>query len=112
MATGNGPPDRACVVHHRTDELLVQQHAVSDGQATSPVKEGTEHAKSLSCLSSYLFDVCRPGKLSIKGYPEISHRFDPCCWLFEKLNWSGFLDASCKEHRCAHRDFDRNSPVP
>jgi len=35
MTADNGPPDRACVVHHRTDELLVQQHAVSDGQATS-----------------------------------------------------------------------------
>jgi hypothetical protein len=27
VGVGSGPPDRACVVHHRTDELLVEQHA-------------------------------------------------------------------------------------
>jgi len=32
------------------DELLVQQHTVSDGQATSHVKEGTDHAHSLNRL--------------------------------------------------------------
>jgi hypothetical protein len=65
-AAGSGPPDRACVVHHKMDELPVQQHAVSDGQATS-VKEGTEHTQSLCHLFSYLIDVRRPGKPSIKG---------------------------------------------
>jgi hypothetical protein len=56
---GCGPPDRACVVHHTTDELLVEQHAVSDGQATSSVKERTEHAQSSCRLSSYPVDMRR-----------------------------------------------------
>jgi hypothetical protein len=38
MAAGNRPPDRACVIHHTTDELLEQQNAVSDAQATSVLK--------------------------------------------------------------------------
>jgi hypothetical protein len=95
--------------HHKTDELLVQQHAVSNGQATSPVKEGTEHVQSLSCLSSYLFDVCRPGKPRMKGHPQISCRFDSRYWLSEKLNWPGSSDASlCEEHRRSLRDVDRS----
>jgi hypothetical protein len=57
MAAGSGPPDRTCVVHHRTDELPVKQDTVSDGQVTYPVTEGTEHAQSLNRLSSYLVDV-------------------------------------------------------
>lgn len=36
----SGPPDRICILHHRTDELVVQQHEVPDGQAGSPVEEG------------------------------------------------------------------------
>jgi hypothetical protein len=32
-----GPPDGTCIVHHRTDELLVQQHSIPDGETTSPV---------------------------------------------------------------------------
>jgi hypothetical protein len=42
VAAGSGPPDRTCVIHHRTDELLVEQHTVSDGQAVSHVKEGED----------------------------------------------------------------------
>jgi hypothetical protein len=57
VAAGSGPPDRTCVIHHRTDELLVEQHTVFDGQAASPVKEGAKHAQSLSLLLSHLVDV-------------------------------------------------------
>ena len=32
-----GPPDGARVVHHLTDELLMQQNLVSDGENTPPV---------------------------------------------------------------------------
>jgi hypothetical protein len=60
MAAGNGPPDRTYVIRHRTDELLVEQHTVPDGQTASPCKEGASHAQSLSCLLSHLVDVCRP----------------------------------------------------
>jgi hypothetical protein len=30
-------PDEARVVHHKTDELLMQQNSISDGKTTSPV---------------------------------------------------------------------------
>jgi hypothetical protein len=39
ICVGNGQPDRACIVHHGTDEVLAEQYAISDGQATS-VEEG------------------------------------------------------------------------
>jgi hypothetical protein len=74
MVAGSGPPDRTCVIYHRTDKLLVKKLTVSDGQAASPVKEGAKYDQSLSCLLSHLVDVRRPGKLSIKGHPKI-----PCC---------------------------------
>jgi hypothetical protein len=80
--------------HHRMDELLVKQHTISDGQATSPIKEGAKHTQSLSCLSSYLVDMCRPGQPCIKGHPKI-----PCC--FNPMDWSEHLDVSytlSKEH--------------
>jgi hypothetical protein len=57
VAAGSGPPDRTCVIHHRTDELLVEQYTVSDGQAASPVKEGAKHAQTLRCLLTHLVYV-------------------------------------------------------
>jgi len=36
MGAGSRPPDGACVVHHRMDELLIQQHSISDGETSSP----------------------------------------------------------------------------
>jgi hypothetical protein len=36
-------PDRACVVRQRTDDLLVEQYTVPDGQVTPPVKEAVNH---------------------------------------------------------------------
>jgi len=113
MAAGSGPTDQACVVHHRTDELLLEEHAFSDGQATALVKDGNKHAQFLRRLSSYLVVVCRPGEPNMKGYAEISYRFESRSWLSYKLNWPGFSNASlCEEHRPALRDVDRNPPIP
>jgi hypothetical protein len=81
VAAGNRPPDWTRVIHHRTDKLLVEQHNVSDEQAASPVKEGSKHAKSLTCLLFHLVDVCRQGKLCIKGHPKVTSCFDPLYWL-------------------------------
>jgi hypothetical protein len=39
MAAGSGPPDQTCLANHRTDELTVEQHTISDRQAASSVKE-------------------------------------------------------------------------
>jgi hypothetical protein len=77
VAAGSGPPDRTCVIRHRTDLLLVQQHTVSDGQAASPVKEGAKYAQSLSCLLSHFVDMRQPGKLCIEGPPQDTMLFQP-----------------------------------
>jgi hypothetical protein len=83
VPAGRGPPDLTCVIHHRTNELLVEQHTVSDGQAASPVTEGAKHAQSLICLVSHFFDVRRPGKLSIKGDPTVlALRETALLWVF------------------------------
>jgi len=37
MGASGGPPDGTRVVHHRTDELLIQQNSILDGQSASPV---------------------------------------------------------------------------
>jgi hypothetical protein len=37
MGASGGPPNGERVVHHRSDELLIQQNPVSDGQKTHPV---------------------------------------------------------------------------
>jgi hypothetical protein len=50
VGVNSGPPDRACVVHNWTDELLVEQHAVLNGKTAPPVKERAKHAQTLSRL--------------------------------------------------------------
>jgi hypothetical protein len=37
MGAGGGPPNGEGVLHHRSDELLIQQNSVADGQTTPPV---------------------------------------------------------------------------
>jgi hypothetical protein len=37
MGASGGPPEGTRVVHHGTDELLVQQNTIPDGETTSPV---------------------------------------------------------------------------
>jgi hypothetical protein len=39
MAAGSGPPGRTRVICHKTDNLLVQQHIVSELEA-APFKQG------------------------------------------------------------------------
>ena len=38
MGASGGPPNGARIVHHRTDELLIQQNTIPDGEAASPVQ--------------------------------------------------------------------------
>jgi hypothetical protein len=73
VGVSSGPPSRACVVRHKTDELLVEQHTVHGGYST-PVKEGAKHTQNLSRLSSYLVDLRQPGQPCNKGDPKVQ-----CC---------------------------------
>lgn len=61
MVTKNGPAVGAHIIQHRTNELHVKQRTVPIGQATSSIKEVTKTTKSLACLSSFVFVVCRSG---------------------------------------------------
>jgi hypothetical protein len=94
VAAGSGSLDRICVINHRKDKLLVEQHTVSDGQAASSVTERAKYPQFLSCLLSRLVHVHRPSKLSIKGHPKIPRCFDPLCCLSDELHCCRFLDAS------------------
>jgi hypothetical protein len=74
VCLGSRPPDWACVVHHGTDELLVEQYAISDGQITPPVQEGAKQIQTLSCLLPYLVGVSRPCKPFVKGTCQLTLR--------------------------------------
>jgi hypothetical protein len=39
MAVGSMPPDGECIIPHRTDELLIKQYTISNGDTTSAIKE-------------------------------------------------------------------------
>jgi hypothetical protein len=71
VGVSSGPLDRACAVHHGTDELLAEQQAVPDGQTTPPVEEGAKYTQYLSRLSPYLVDVSRPDQPCVKGYTKV-----------------------------------------
>jgi hypothetical protein len=113
VCLGSGPPDRAYVVRHGTDELLVEQYANSDGQATPPVEEGAKQTQSLSRLLPYLVDVSRSDKPCVKEYPKVPCCFNPLHWLSER--WPGSFDASRglgKEHCSDLSDVDSYPRIP
>ena len=109
MVANGGPPDGACVVYHRTDELLVQQNTIPDGETTS------QHSQTLYHFLFHLVDVRRPGKPCSKVHPKITGGIDPENWLPEEVKWSGFRDAPTglsEEHRSALRGIDPFSQPP
>jgi hypothetical protein len=42
MGAIGGPPEGVSVVHYGTDELLIQQNTIPDGEAASPVYERSQ----------------------------------------------------------------------
>jgi hypothetical protein len=52
MGTSGGLPEGECVVHHGTDELLVQHNTIPDGETASLVKKKSQHSQSLCRLFS------------------------------------------------------------
>jgi hypothetical protein len=92
VGVSGGSPNRTCVVHHRTDELFIQQHAIPDGEAASPVKERTQYSQSLSRLLSHLIDMFRPGEPSVEGHPKITGGIDPFDSLKDGAQTASFKD--------------------
>ena len=71
---GGGPPCGGRTIQRGTNELLVQQDSVPDGEITSPIQEGTKHTHPLSNFPLDLIDVRRPGELCIWGHSQITNR--------------------------------------
>jgi hypothetical protein len=92
MGASGGPPDGTHVVLHWTDELLVQQNTITDGQTTSPVCESSQDSQTMCGFLSHLINMSRPGEPFIKGYPKIMDGIDQFDWLPKELARSGFQD--------------------
>jgi len=76
MGVSSQPACEACIVHHWTDELLIQRKSISDG----------DHSQSLSHFLPHLIDTRQPGQLCIKGHP-----MNGLCWPSGLVPWRGVL---------------------
>jgi hypothetical protein len=77
MGASGGSQNGTCIVHHGTDEMLIQQNTIPDGETASPVQERPQYTQSLGRFLSHLLDMFRPSELFIKGYPKITGFIDP-----------------------------------
>jgi hypothetical protein len=93
VEAGSGPPDRTRIVHHGTDELLIQQNAISEGKTASPISERSQRSQPLRRFFSHLIEMFQPGQPFIEVRPEITGVIDLFDWLPEELYCSGFRDA-------------------
>ena len=62
MGASGRPPDRARIVHHGADKLLIQQNTVPDGETASRVQQRSQCSQSLHRFLSHLIDMFRPGE--------------------------------------------------
>jgi len=80
MGASGGSPDGTREVHHGTDELLIQQNTIPDGETASPVQERSQRSQPLRRFLSHLIDMFRSGEPFIKGHPKITGVVDPLNW--------------------------------
>jgi hypothetical protein len=85
MGASGGPPDRTRIVHHETDELLIQQNTIPDGKTASPFQERSQRSQPLYRFLSRLIDMFRPGEPFTKGHAKITVVIDPLDWLSKEL---------------------------
>jgi len=67
LGAGGCPPNGTRIVHHGTDELLIQQNTIPDGQIASPIQERYKRAQSLCRFLPHLVYMHRPVEPFIKG---------------------------------------------
>jgi len=109
MGASSRPTDGAHIVHHGTDELLIQQNTIVDGEAASSVQEGSQRSRSLCRFLSYLIDVFRRDEAFIKGHPQDNGHHQPIGLAPRRAVLIGLRDAPTgldEEHRRALRDID------
>jgi hypothetical protein len=107
---GSGPTGWTSVVHHGTDELLIQQKVIPDGKTASPVQE---RSKPLRRFLSHMIDMFRPGEPFIEGYHKMTGVIEPFDWFPEEMYCSGFRDARTgfgEAHDGALRDINGDPP--
>ena len=59
MGASGGPPNGTRIVHRETDELLIQQNTIPDGETASPVQERSQRYQSLCHFLSHLISMFR-----------------------------------------------------
>jgi len=91
MEASGGPTNGTRIIHHGTDELLVQQSTIPDGETASPVQERSQRSQSLCLFLSHLIDMFRSVEPFIKDHPKITGVVDPLNWLPEKRCLTSFV---------------------
>ena len=76
MGESGAPTCGPRILHHWTEELLIQQNTVPYGETASPVQEKFQRSKSLRRFLSHLNDMVRLGEPFIKGHPKITAFID------------------------------------
>jgi len=71
------PPNGTRIVHHGTDELLIQKNTIPDGETAPPVKERSKRYQSLCRFLPHLVDMLRTVEPFIKGNSKITGDVDP-----------------------------------
>ena len=110
MGTSSTSPVRAHVVHHWTDELLIQQDSVPDGDHCSL---GDDTPLPVSEPLSHSIDIGRPGQKHVKDHPLVTGSIDASEWLYEELHWFGFQDVPIglsEEHLSTLCNIDSDPP--
>jgi len=92
MGVCDCPPNVTRIVHHGTDELLIQQNTIPDGETASPVQERSKRSQSLCRFLPHLFDMLRPVEPFMKGNSKTTGDVHPLDWLPKELYCSGVLD--------------------
>jgi hypothetical protein len=94
MAASSEPPDWACIIHRRTNELLTKQYTISYGQATLFIETGPSTPSPLAALYPTRLmcahKVSCVSRVTLRCHAVLTHYF-----LSKQLDWPGLLDASC-----------------
>jgi len=78
------------MVHHGTDELLIEQNPVPEGKTASPVEERSKRSQFMCRFLHHLVDILRLVEPFIKGNIKITGDVDPIDWRPQELYCSGF----------------------
>jgi hypothetical protein len=102
------------VIHHRTDDLLVEQHTVSDRPLLLLMRESSTYNLRVAFFLTW-FMCANQRNCASKVIQRYCAILTHSIGLSYKLYWSRFLDVSHslnKQHSSAIRDINGNPPMP